>query len=174
MVVGNANSICNIMRANECFTPGQSIQQTYTPYIIHETPDTCTIAHAQPKKMESCRMRCVTDSAYMCTLSRYDSFPTDALKYFKCKWTYMRRRQKNESLWVTGNIIPCLISQCAQSSFLDWECRSCTPDFARRHPCLSLRGDLCITNLNKKDRWGEGQLTFINHSCSQPERTKRN
>lgn len=41
-------------------------------------------------------------------------------------------------------------------------------------PCLSLQGGLCTANSNRKDRWGEGQLAFINHHCWQPEHTGRN
>lgn len=60
MLDGSADGICNIMRANECFATGQSIQRTYGLYFIHETPDTGVSAPARPMKITRRRMRLVS------------------------------------------------------------------------------------------------------------------
>lgn len=68
MLDGSANRICNIMRANECFATGQSIQRTYGLYFIHETPDTGASAPTRPMKITGCRMRYV--SKWSCIRAR--------------------------------------------------------------------------------------------------------
>lgn len=164
MLDGSANRICNIMRANECFATGQSIQRTYGLYFIHETPDTGASAPTQPMKITRCRTRYVSKWSYI-RVRAITCLPA-------MHWNILNANGhvwKNELLWVTRNIIPRLVNRCSVlQSWCSMRIMHTRPE--SQTPCWSLQKGACVPqNLNRKDRWGEGQLAFINHSSARGE-----
>lgn len=169
MAVENAFSICNIMRANECFTTGESIQRDlHTIYYTWDSRHLCTCtctAGVNCKGLNEMRDRfCIRARALMLWL-----FCRRCIEiYFKCKWTGFPFSPI--PLWVTGNVLPDLINQCVPSTILDCgikHTRLCRADALRKSPRRLVYCKI----------WKEktaGQLVFICHSSWPPEHAERN